>query len=105
MDLSGLAFAKELEEVPAWFIDAAESRWADDVKFEPLDNTFFEKGKFLPQLKRRFPPNPIMATIALNGEIDDSKRLPIQIKYFFKRLLPSLRRSSVTLIRRKFSRQ
>jgi hypothetical protein len=94
LDIKALPFYKELDDLPFWFVKTARDRWSDDVKFEPIENTFFKQGQFVKQLKRRFPPNAIMATAALGAPIDETTRFPIQVRYFFKRLIPSLMRSS-----------
>jgi hypothetical protein len=45
---------------------------------------------FLEQLRRKFPPNPIAATVDVNGTIDERSRLKYQLKSFAGKLRPAL---------------
>lgn len=97
LNIDDLPYAEEYADLPDWLVRTLESRWADDVKFSPLDQHFRDPLMLLKQLKRRLPPNAVMATIALEEDFDKGARLPMQIRYIFKQASPSFRRSIGTL--------
>ncbi|NNE66010.1 MAG: hypothetical protein HKN33_05535 [Pyrinomonadaceae bacterium] len=98
--INDLPFAKEAENLPEWLTGSLEKRWADDVPFSPLDSNFESWSQFFKQLRRRFPPNPVMSTIGVEGELDDGYRIPYQLRYFAKRLFPSATRTIKSYFRR-----
>ncbi len=97
LELEGLPIETKQLEVPKWLVASVETRWNDPVKFAPLDTYLSDPYGFLKQLRRRFPPNPIMSTIALEGDFNEASRTGYQIRYFFKRLVPSFLRVSGAL--------
>ncbi len=98
LDIESLPFAEEARNLPEWLPAALENRWNDTVKFEPLDNLLRDPVNLLRQLRRRFPPNPIMSTIMTEGVFDSRNRLRYQVSYFAQRAGPSLKRSLKTLL-------
>jgi alpha-acetolactate decarboxylase len=50
------------------------------------------REEFFRQLKKRFPPNPIQATIDVGGEFNDNPRIFYQVADIFIRIKPSLQR-------------
>ena len=101
LDISKLPFREEAETVPSWVIRTLEDRWKDEIPFSPLDNNFASWGQFFRQLRRRFPPNAVMATVGLEGEFDNSSRVSYQIRYFFFRFFPTAIRTIRSYFRRK----
>lgn len=91
LDLEGFPFEQEAKNLPFWLTRQIEKIWSRKYPFIPLDACYRDREMFLYQLKLRFPPNPIMATIGVNGRFDARTRIPYQIKYFFKRATPSLK--------------
>ena len=100
LEIDDLPFFEEADRLPEWLINSLEKRWADDIPFSPLDNNFASWGQFLKQLRRRFPPNPVMSTIGVEGELDDGPRFTYQLRYFVKRLFPSASRTIKSYFRR-----
>ena len=79
-------------------IKAVENEWNNPVEFRYLQTCLRDRKEFLYQLRRRFPPNLIQATIDMEGDFDSRTRIYYQIGDIFGRCLPSLRRVSKTLM-------
>lgn len=91
LDLTDTPIADEAADLPAWLIRTVEREWASETKFIPLEQAF-DRGQLLKQLPRRLRPDPIWATIQMNGSFDARTRLFYQIGSFFARIPGSLRR-------------
>jgi hypothetical protein len=91
LDLSATPFAGAAGRLPKWLvncIDAARKRGRD----LPMEAAITDKRAVLEQVKRRLRPNPIYATIQLEGNFDAPTRVPYQIYNFFSRIPSSVRR-------------
>src|SRR5215203_4453785 len=97
LDVSGMPFAAETESIPQWFIKALEKEWASDTKLLPIHTLIGNRREIWKQIKKRFPPNAIQATIDMEGKFDDSARFYYQLGSIFLRLRPSVRRIYNTL--------
>ena len=84
--------AAEAKKLPAWLVRTVENEWADEVKLRPLVTCFGDKKLLLRQIKKRIPPNPIQATIDLEGDFDNSPRFFYQFLNFFSRLNTSIKK-------------
>ena len=93
LDVSRIPFRNELDSVPVWLIRALEKEWASDRKLQPILGTLTTKNEFWKQIKKRFPPNAIEATVDMNGYFDESSRFYYQVGSVFVRLKPSMRRA------------
>lgn len=93
LDLSETPIANAAETLPKWLTARVEKEWASSTKLEPLKAHFRNPRKFLIQLKKRTPPNPIAATVDVGGSFDSKLRLHYQLRSFSRRGLASLRRS------------
>lgn len=91
LDLSDTPIADEAANVPAWLVRTVEGEWASETKFLPLEQAF-DRGELLKQLPRRLRPDPIWATIQMNGSFDAKTRLFYQVGSFFARIPGSMRR-------------
>lgn len=98
LDISDFSFADEARELPGWFLKTMEAEWRDEVKLEPIHTTLSNAKAFFKQLKKRFPPNPIQATIDMEGSLDDSSRIYYQIGSVILRTIPSIRRIFETML-------
>lgn len=83
---------ERLADVPTWMIRCLEKEWRDDVPLIPLAIAIRKRGQLGPQLRKRFPPNPIQATILMEGDFDERPRWPYQFRSLVSRLGPSIRR-------------
>lgn len=92
LDLTDTPFENQTIEIPGWLINAVEKEWASDVVLKPLHYCLDNKRELFRQIKKRIPPNPIQATIELEGEFDDKPRALYQIGDIFFRLKPSVKR-------------
>ena len=79
-------------EIPAWVINALEKEWQSDVFIIPLHNCFDDRKKLWQQIKKRLPPNPIQATIEMEGEFNGRSRIFYQIGDILWRFTPSVKR-------------
>lgn len=85
------------DEPPNWLIRAVEKEWASGVHLRPLHQCLHDKKEFWRQIKKRMPPNPIQATIEMEGEFDNRPRIIYQVGDVFLRLKPSVGRVSKKL--------
>jgi hypothetical protein len=83
--------------LPRWMIRTLEKEWSDPVKFVPLDHVMSDRKQFWLQLKKRFPPNPILASLYTHAPLNNFPRFPYQIANIFQRALPSLRRTKTKI--------
>lgn len=91
LELGDTPVAAEAELIPKWLVRAVEKEWADDVRLKPLQSCLSDRKEFFLQLKKRFPPNPIQATIETGGKFDDKPRIFYQLEDIFLRIKPSAR--------------
>lgn len=92
LELKDTPIAAEAKEIPDWIIKTVESEWADNNKLKRLQDCLSDRKEFFIQIKKRFPPNPIQATIDMNGDFDNKTRLFYQIGDIFLRTKPSIKR-------------
>jgi hypothetical protein len=92
LDVSKFSFYDETRELPAWLIKALEKEWTAGVGLKPLHTIIRNKSELWSQIKKRFPPNAIQATIDMEGRIDMTNRGYYQLGSMILRLRPSLRR-------------
>ncbi|MEO8071680.1 MAG: nucleotidyltransferase family protein [Acidobacteriota bacterium] len=90
--IDDLAFAGEAKKVPDWMIKTLEKEWDNPIIFKYLHASLGNWKEFYQQLSRRFPPNPIQATVNLDGDFDGSTRIFYQIGDVFERFKPSILR-------------
>jgi hypothetical protein len=101
LDLQDTPIALESRDLPKWFIKTVEREWKSGFRIRSLHHCLNDRKMLFEQIKKRFPPNPIMATIDIEGNFDARTRIFYQIGDFFYRLKPSLRRFS-KLFTKKF---
>lgn len=92
LDLKNTPIAAEVEQIPGWIIKTVEKEWADESRLKSLAASLSNPAEFFRQLKKRFPPNPIQATVEVGGEFNDNPRIFYQVADIFIRMKPSLRR-------------
>jgi len=98
LDVSGLPFEADPESIPKWVTSCLEAEWSTNVRLIPLEACVHQPGLFFQQLLKRLPPNPIEATIEVEGEFDERRRLPYQLGSMRKRIGPSIRRVRQVLV-------
>jgi hypothetical protein len=97
LDLTDTPIDAEARDLPPWLVKAVEREWSSETKPRPLEASLHDPVMFAKQVKRRMRPNPIWATIQMNGTFDSRTRIHYQIANVFKRVAPSYRRISDTL--------
>lgn len=104
LDLSRTPVAKESENIPKWIIKTIENEWKTQIPLKPLMRCLDNRKELLEQIKKRFPPNALQATIELEGEFDNTPRIFYQIGDIFYRMPSSMRQVSGVLYR-KFNKK
>jgi hypothetical protein len=92
LELEDTPFVAEVKHIPGWVIETVEKEWKSDERLIPLHQCLHDKKKLFKQIKKRIPPNPIQATIEMEGDFDNKPRLLYQIGDIFLRLRPSVMR-------------
>ncbi len=100
LNLDDTPIKDEAADIPAWFIDAIAREWANDITLRPLHHCLNDPGMLLKQIRKRVPPNPIWATVNMEGSFDAKTRVFYQIGSVIKRSLPSFRRIFGILMQR-----
>lgn len=104
-DINDLPFAEEIKKkdfIPKWLIKSLEKTWSQqNVGLVGLHKVLFEPKELLIQIKKRFPPNPIQATIELEGSIDNTPRFFYQFADIFWRIPPLFIRLFGKILRSK----
>jgi hypothetical protein len=98
LDLSETPLAEEINRptfLPIWLIKTIEREWKNPVHLMPLKIAWKNSKNLKQQLRRRFPPNPILASIKTDAPFDDSSRVPFQIINFGVRFVNSLKRIKI----------
>jgi hypothetical protein len=90
LDLAETPIEKEAADIPNWLIKAVEKEWSSDTPLWPLFSSIRDRSLFLAQIKKRMPPNPITATVLVNGSFDAKTRIFYQIGTIFGRIGPSI---------------
>lgn len=84
LDIDDLPFKDEACQVPKWMTKCIESEWTSDIRLEPVAAQLHSTKRLLQQIWKRIPPNPIRATIELEGDLDARTRVSYQVKSFVK---------------------
>lgn len=92
LDVSGTPFAESIEQLPEWLLKALEKEWQSDTVIVPLHLLIRDPKNFWKQIKKRMPPNPIQATVEMEGSFDDGRQIFYQIGNILQRLMPSVKR-------------
>jgi hypothetical protein len=92
LELDDTPVAKEVDKLPKWVIPSIIKEWQNPIKLKGLNFAWSDRREFWQQILKRFPPNPIQATIELEKPIDEVPRWRYQLANFFSRIKPSLKR-------------
>ncbi len=93
LTVADLPFLDKISEpnfIPNWLIQSIEKNWQKDIKLQPLRYVLSNPKLLWHQIKKRIPPNPLQATIELEGKIDNTPRIFYQIGNIFWRIPPML---------------
>ncbi len=100
LEIGDLPFAAEAKDLPAWLISALEKEWESSVPLKSLHTCLNDPKELFRQIKKRIPPNPIEATIEMDGRFDNRSRLKYQFGSILKRIRPSIKGIRVTLFKK-----
>ena len=100
LDLTGTPVAEAANELPLWLIRTVEKEWLDDTPLRGLYACLHDSKMFWKQVKKRLPPNPIAATVLVNGSFDARTRVFYQIGTTLNRIGPSIRNITKGLFNR-----
>ena len=100
LDLTGTPISEEAEDIPPWVVKTVEREWAAKNKAIPLETAIFDPKTLAIQIAKRFRPNPIWATVQMEGSFDARTRVFYQIANAVSRIVPSYRRVSETILNR-----
>lgn len=92
LDLSDLPIAEEAGKLPPWLTRFLENEWQKDYHLVPLHTVVKDKRQLWKQVWKRFPPNPVQATVEMEGKLESKIRFHYQLGSFVKRIFPSLKR-------------
>ncbi|CAN5352104.1 hypothetical protein BH20ACI2_BH20ACI2_20870 [soil metagenome] len=100
LELDNTPIAIEARALPQWLIRTVEKEWANETKHLPLEVTLTDPKMLIKQIERRIRPNPIWATVQMEGSFDAKTRVFYQVGSIIKRIEPSLRRIVTTIKQR-----
>lgn len=101
LSLENTPIAEEAESIPGWMSKAVEREWGDEYRLKPLRDSLSDRREFFRQIKKRFPPNPIQATIETGGAMDDTPRIFYQLGDIFFRAKPAVKNFCKTFLKRR----
>lgn len=90
LNLDNTPIREEAKKLPGWLTKAVEREWDSGVRLIPLQQVRHDRQKFWEQIKKRLPPNPIQATIEMEGHFDKVPRIFYQFTDIFWRLPGSI---------------
>ncbi|MBX7054856.1 MAG: nucleotidyltransferase family protein [Pyrinomonadaceae bacterium] len=92
LDIDGLPFSEEAKALPKWLIRSLEREWGSTTRLQPLNLFKRDPIGLCKQIMKRLPPNPIQATIDMEGSLDASTRIHYQIGDILRRSANSIGR-------------
>ncbi len=92
LDLAGTPVKDDANDLPDWLVRTVEREWASEHKLRPLETVKHDSRELFEQLKRRLNPNPISATVQMEGSLDARTRFLYKLGNAFSRIVPSVRR-------------
>ena len=100
LPIDDLPFRSEARRLPVWLTRALEKEWSSGVRLLPLDSCLGDKKMLWRQILKRIPPNPIEATVEMEGDFDRHPRILYQCGSIGIRILPSIKRIRETVLRK-----
>lgn len=92
LEIENTPIAEAAKKLPEWLTRTIEREWKSRNKFKYLHRSLSSPSEFFQQVRKRIPPNPIQATIEMEGEFDNKPRIIYQIPNMFYRLFPAIKR-------------
>jgi len=104
LNIDDLPFQAKAREIPQWMIRCIESEWKSEVTLDPVFGHIRSPSSLLKQIRKRIPPNPIRATIELEGRLDSRTRIFYQMGCIAKMFTHPLGPRTAEILRRKKKR-
>ncbi len=92
LDLTDTPLISEKIVVPRWLTVTLEKEWRSGNNLFPMHFLLNDPKALWRQIRKRFPPNPIQATVETEGEFDERTRILYQIGNICQRAVPSIKR-------------
>lgn len=92
LEIDHLPFAERAKQLPSWLTSAVEGEWKAGIPLRPLQASLNDWKALTAQIRKRIPPNPVQATIEMEGSFESRSRLYYQLGTMFIRAVPSLKR-------------
>lgn len=92
LDLTDTPVAQESLDLPGWLVSAVERAWENEPRLWPLHISLNDRTLFAKQFRDRLRPDPIWATVAMNGSFDAWTRVHYQAAHFASRAPASIAR-------------
>lgn len=87
LEVGDLPFAERMPQIPGWMERTLKKEWRSGVPLIPLRYCRGDLPLLFKQIRKRIPPNPIQATVDLEGDFDEKRRFFYQLRNFFRRLI------------------
>lgn len=89
-DISATPFSKKGIDLPRWLVPAVMKEWENPVSVDhivppPLADRLSHPIETVRAIRRRWPPNPIQASIVMNAPFNDRPRIIYQASNFLSR--------------------
>lgn len=97
LPIDGIPFKSEIEDLPPWLVKTVEREWRSGVRTVRLASCLHSPSEFFRQIRKRFPPNPIQATIDMEGDFRSRRTRFYQLGSMKKRCRPSIERLAATV--------
>ena len=101
LDLTGTPVEDAAGDLPQWLVHSVEREWASPTRLLPLHVSLNDPRLLIRQILKRLRPNPIWATIQMEGSFDAKTRIFYQLGSIFQRIMPSYHRVSKTIAARR----
>ena len=93
LDLDGTPIKDEVRDLPSWLTNTVEREWKSDMPLMPLHTNLHDRAILMRQIRKRMWPNPITATVMMEGSFDAKIRAFYRIGNILQRIGPSFRRT------------
>lgn len=97
LEIDDTPIGSEARDLPAWLIKTVEREWTSETRAWALEVVLYDPKMLVKQITKRMRPNPIWATVQMEGSFDARTRIFYQLGNFFWRIPSSYRRISARL--------
>lgn len=108
-NISETPFVSSAKSLPRWLVPAVLKEWNDPLSIDhpfppPLADKFSQPIEIVKEIRRRWPPNPMLSTIAMNGPFNEWPRIFFQAGNALSRTVKFCARLSSDRIDRIYKR-